>query len=1515
MQWRTRIAAGSAAIMLSALAPALPGAAQQAPAGAADTVTAAAPSQPDTPAAVATGERDLLLGRGWRASTDVAWTTSGDSAGLHVLAADAAQGYAWRTVATLVEPGFDADRWVGNACVTGSGRRLAVTYAPRTFSNNGLLFARGAFTALVDLKTGSVTRLPFQATLAYYSPGCGTGEQVVYTQAADEDATRTRLLRVDAATGRQGKALVVAGQLTSAVPVADGIMAADSSRIVHLDGAGRRRTAAVTSGVPFRLVAGRDGLTFLDPQGDHGLVRTLRGGSAKPQTVAAGVLTELDLTRDAQGRAYLTGTAQTRAAGGPAVLGVVKGAQVSTRGEAVLTSTRRRDGDDPRQAVADPTAARPVAVDMTVRATGARLNLAADVTVAKPALKAAAAAAAGSPSDPVEAERTCSVPRNDPRNQAMQPKPRQVEWAVDQAVRNVLTVQRPANWKNLGMPAYTPQGLFQAPPLYGGGAVPAQVLLGVATQESNLWQANGRALPGMTANPLIGNFYGREIYNASAGDDWEIHWDKADCGYGIMQLTDRMRLAGREGNTPEALPYQTQRAVALDFAANVAAGLQKLIEKWNQTRAAGMYVNNGDPKFIENWFFALWAYNSGFYADQGNGSPWGVGWYNNPANPIYPANRTAFLDVTMADAAHPQDWPYQEKVLGFAGHPIELPESPGVTVAAFRPAVWNGGPVLGPANRTNVKPPRHQFCDATNNCVPGGSYTPSAPDVLGQPAGPCAHQNASGQYDLKCWYHRPAVWKPDCTDTCGYELLRFNPGYAYQDDGTSYPPRCDLSGLPAGALVVDDVPYGTASVRPNCASGFAQKGEFSLLFGVDATGHHPSKVDFHQFGSGFDGHFYSAFTRGTARVADAGRMAVWGKWQLSSAQHQWMRVKVFIPATGATTRQARYDIDLGNGQLRHRVLDQKRAADSWADLGVFPFNGVPAVTLSTFTKDGWGTDKIVFDAVAFVPSTAPTAQYVALGDSYSSGEGLAPYQPDTDYDNADGRNVCHRSQTGAYPTQVKLPGHTTTLAQQAAAGTATFAFLACSGALTTDVTDDSYNDPAEPSDLARHTDWGLDAMGYPLNPDRTGDEVAQVDLGHLDPETTLVTLTIGGNDARFAEVLRSCIASVDSCFASGHHLTRDNDVVDPDILQRYEKKLLREMLPEHLLVTYRAVAAKAPNAKILVLGYPQLFNDRFASDPTDCAGLSRLEMLGLNTFADLLNLQIARAVQQVHDEGRDISFVSTTQRWRDTHSHWTCEFATDPWIRGGIVSCESNVGTQTPCPASFHPTVTGQAALADIVNTQLRPRSTVTAIRQRILDYAATRAPDPKWNVTPAQADVIARRCLDLTRIGGVIGDPCLSEPIFVVTTTDAGDAAVNDDLALTEKLPWWVRLNYTSSETREDYVAPRDWYTQRPYRPNHCSDNPRPTNAECDEFPFFSSELGAAFDPYEGYAAEGSTRLLWVDKTPNGTEGSMLNGMYTRCSIPSSLYGYDGALMVLGGPYLVIPVTTGAPPQTHYIC
>ena len=90
---------------------------------------AAAPAQPGDsshakaadPSTVPPDQRDNVLPGGWRTSRDLMWTTDGDATGFHLLVADSATGYGWRTAATLAEPWIETDRWIGNACLTGSG--------------------------------------------------------------------------------------------------------------------------------------------------------------------------------------------------------------------------------------------------------------------------------------------------------------------------------------------------------------------------------------------------------------------------------------------------------------------------------------------------------------------------------------------------------------------------------------------------------------------------------------------------------------------------------------------------------------------------------------------------------------------------------------------------------------------------------------------------------------------------------------------------------------------------------------------------------------------------------------------------------------------------------------------------------------------------------------------------------------------------------------------------------------------------------------------------------------------------------------------------------------------------------------------------------------------------------------------------------------------------------------------------------------------------------------------------
>src|SRR5689334_18810381 len=67
---------------------------------------------------------------------DVVVLGQGDQDAFHLLVASDRDGYAWRTVASLSEPGVETDRWIGNVCVTGSGDRAVVVYAPRAWTNS-----------------------------------------------------------------------------------------------------------------------------------------------------------------------------------------------------------------------------------------------------------------------------------------------------------------------------------------------------------------------------------------------------------------------------------------------------------------------------------------------------------------------------------------------------------------------------------------------------------------------------------------------------------------------------------------------------------------------------------------------------------------------------------------------------------------------------------------------------------------------------------------------------------------------------------------------------------------------------------------------------------------------------------------------------------------------------------------------------------------------------------------------------------------------------------------------------------------------------------------------------------------------------------------------------------------------------------------------------------------------------------------------------------------------------------
>ncbi len=554
----------------------------------------------------------------------------------------------------------------------------------------------------------------------------------------------------------------------------------------------------------------------------------------------------------------------------------------------------------------------------------------------------------------------CLVKRNDPHAQALQPSTNMVEWAVDNAVHGNLTVSRPDNFLATGEPAHTPQGMFPQVALSGGGTIPAQVMLGIVAQESNLKQASRHAVPGDAGNPTLGDYF---------GNSGSIHYypqnGGGDCGYGIAQVT-----AGMSDTGDDIYPAPEAYAIATDYAANIAAGAQILSRTWNQLKSLGMNVNSGSADHIENWFMALWGYNSGVYTDTGaNGGHTGVGWLNNPANPHYPANRQPFLRATYDDAAHPANWPYQEKVMGWA----ETPQLTYNATASYSKPVFPISPIPIPLLSLNTN--YNLYCNSSNSCTP--NQTPDA----------CPAENSS------CWWHNSVSWFTDTNDTASTEKLSYALGSAEPPLQRQYPqPPCNSAPGTLGTILIDDLPNPNDNVFGCDESRLPPKGKFTLRFGDNFT-HTRSDgtwratediapIDLHQIGGGYDGHFW--FTHGYSDVSNNLFHKVTATWTpdpeylpTSSQAGQLFDVYVHVPdhgAQGVVNYTAQPGPNAGGGvphSCRVRQSTASAGANKWWELGTVPlWAGADVEADNTSETNYTGDEDLAFDAVAFVPASA-----------------------------------------------------------------------------------------------------------------------------------------------------------------------------------------------------------------------------------------------------------------------------------------------------------------------------------------------------------------------------------------------------------------------------------------------------------------------------------------------------------------------------------------------------------------
>jgi lysophospholipase L1-like esterase len=164
--------------------------------------------------------------------------------------------------------------------------------------------------------------------------------------------------------------------------------------------------------------------------------------------------------------------------------------------------------------------------------------------------------------------------------------------------------------------------------------------------------------------------------------------------------------------------------------------------------------------------------------------------------------------------------------------------------------------------------------------------------------------------------------------------------------------------------------------------------------------------------------------------------------------------------------------------------------------------------------------------------------------------------------------------------------------------------------------------------------------------------VIDTQLAALSSSTTLVSITVGGNDVGFVNFMTTCVLhGTDACVRA---------------VQAAEDRA-RTTLPGSLNSVYNAISQRAPHARVIVLDYPPLYQLG-----TFCVGLSDTSRAKIDEFNSVIN-DITSSVARQH--GFTFADVRSTFT-----GHQLC--SNDRWLHGLNLA---------DIRESYHPTAAGQA--------------------------------------------------------------------------------------------------------------------------------------------------------------------------------------------------------------------------------
>ena len=332
-----------------------------------------------------------------------------------------------------------------------------------------------------------------------------------------------------------------------------------------------------------------------------------------------------------------------------------------------------------------------------------------------------------------------------------------------------------------------------------------------------------------------------------------------------------------------------------------------------------------------------------------------------------------------------------------------------------------------------------------------------------------------------------------------------------------------------------------------------------------------------------------------------------------------------------------------------------------------------------------------------------------VGDSYISGEGARGYFQGTDRHGqaSTPRNNCHRSiQSWAYQIASELirsaGGETRNAGRGNEKPTGDLLFIACSGATTADLA--TFN-PAGDSE------WQIEEL-------RDFNTVKALDI---------VFVSIGGNDAGFGDIIQDCLLL--SCLSNDWSARRMAALSGSGGVEENIRRVLNQ------------IRRAAPGAAVHVADYP----DPFLPTPTRCGALGltsqhealinqlgwtgrgavkitgsgRIDEREQAWLSDIFLPALNRAVRSAAESAGAFPLASFRT---EAAGHGIC--SSQPFVHGLEPGEEtlSVIGSE-----SFHPSVTGHAALASAVKRDLLDLNEISA---RLPTPSSISLPPPDGTLT-----------------------------------------------------------------------------------------------------------------------------------------------------------------------------------------